>query len=177
MNALRQLARQIKARWRGEEVDDFRPLLETSATTSSATPLSLPMVQKKPRLLRMPQREKTIFAFTARLNSDLTEPAAHLKAGNAVLLNLQTVSSERGQRLVDFMFGVSMGIDGQCQQICDKLFMFAPPEYLIVSDEPANPERLMSDGFMIRERMSAPSSLIDDAELTPTRRTAQMRFG
>lgn len=178
MNALRHLAQQIQARWRGEEVDDFHPLPEATTTTpGAATSLSLPMLQKKPRLLRMPQRDKSIFAFTARLNSDLTEPATHLKAGSAVLLNLQNVSSERGQRLVDFMFGVATGLEGHCQQVGDKLFMFAPPEYMIVAEEQTNPERLMSDGFMIRERLSAPSSLIDDSELPSARRTAQMRFG
>ncbi len=173
---LSTLVGQISARWRGEDLDEYHSVTDTTTTTSTTVAPVTAAAKPRPHLLSMPKKGKSIHAFIPRLNTDLTEAVEHLKAGSAVFINLQNVSGERGQRLIDVMLGVTLGIDGYCQQVGDRLFLLAPPDYSLSSDEQADPTRVQSDGYMIRERLSHPSNaanLLDDEAASSPR----LRFG
>lgn len=174
---LSTLVGQISARWRGEDLDELPATPETSTTTSTTVaPVTLSARPARPAMMPSTRKSKCIHAFIPRLNTDLTEAVEHLKAGSAIFVNLQNVSGERGQRVIDVMLGVCLGIDGTCQQVGDRIYLLAPAEFSLTSDEPMDATRVASDGFMIRERLTptSASSLHDDSDPSPSPR---LRFG
>lgn len=53
--------------------------------------------------------------------------AAQIKAGQAVVLNLEGLALETARRLVDYLSGVTYGLDGNQEKIGASIFLFTPP--------------------------------------------------
>ena len=96
----------------------------------------------KPR--RMPSihpglrgREKNIYTIKPKSQDDATIAADCLKAGDAVIVNLEDVDNMNAVRIVDFMSGVCYGLDsrGHAMKLGDSIFLYTPGDFEIRSDE------------------------------------------
>jgi cell division inhibitor SepF len=58
-----------------------------------------------------------------------------LKSGKQQLVNLERTSAPTADRLVDFLSGVTYALDGTVEPIGDKVFLFAPANVQIESDQ------------------------------------------
>ena len=82
-------------------------------------------------------REKNIYTIKPKSQDDATIAADCLKAGDAVVVNLQDVDNVNAVRIVDFMSGVCYGLDarGHAMKLGDAIFLYTPGDFEIRSDE------------------------------------------
>jgi cell division inhibitor SepF len=82
-------------------------------------------------------REKNIYTIKPKSQDDATIAADCLKAGDAVIVNLQEVDRVNAVRIVDFMSGVCYGLDsrGHAMKLGDAIFLYTPGDFEIRSDE------------------------------------------
>ena len=82
-------------------------------------------------------REKNIYTIKPKSQDDATIAADCLKAGDAVIVNLQDVDNINAVRIVDFMSGVCYGLDsrGHAMKLGDAIFLYTPGDFEIRSDE------------------------------------------
>ncbi len=55
-------------------------------------------------------------------------------SGNAVLMKMENVNATTIRRIVDFISGTVFAIDGNIQQIDDKVYLCTPKNYAIDGD-------------------------------------------
>jgi FtsZ-interacting cell division protein YlmF len=82
-------------------------------------------------------REKNIYTLRPKTLDEAAIAADYLKAGSAVVVNLESVARESAVRIIDFMSGVCYGLEGQghAMKLGDSIFLFTPGEFEISSDE------------------------------------------
>ena len=82
-------------------------------------------------------REKNIYTLRPKTQEDAAIAADALKAGDAVIINLEEVERSKAVRIIDFMSGVCYGLEGQghAMKLGDLIFLYTPPEFEITSDE------------------------------------------
>ena len=68
----------------------------------------------------------------------------NLKAGQPVILNLQSTDTDLSKRLIDFASGLTYALDGGMQRIADKVFLLTPRNVEVSAEERA---RLIEKGF------------------------------
>lgn len=94
---------------------------------------------RKLRPVAMPlrAREKNIYTLRPKNQDEAAIAADYMKAGSAVVLNLEAVDRVNAVRIIDFMSGVCYGLDGQghAMKLGDTIFLFTPAEFEISSDE------------------------------------------
>lgn len=73
-----------------------------------------------PSEVRVVVRRPTSFAEAESI-------AAQIKAGQAVVLNLEGLALETARRLVDYLSGVTYGLDGNQEKVGASIFLFTPP--------------------------------------------------
>ncbi|HVF84491.1 MAG TPA: cell division protein SepF [Abditibacteriaceae bacterium] len=85
----------------------------------------------------MRAREKNIYTLRPKSQEDAAIAADALKAGDAVIINLEEVERLKAVRIIDFMSGVCYGLEGQghAMKLGDLIFLYTPPEFEITSDE------------------------------------------
>lgn len=85
----------------------------------------------------MRAREKNIYTLRPKSQEDAAIAADALKAGDAVIINLEEVERMKAVRIIDFMSGVCYGLEGQghAMKLGDLIFLYTPPEFEITSDE------------------------------------------
>jgi cell division inhibitor SepF len=82
-------------------------------------------------------REKNIYTLRPKTQEEAAIAADYLKAGSAVVVNLESVDTAISVRIIDFMSGVCYGLEGQghAMKLGDSIFLFTPGEFEISSDE------------------------------------------
>lgn len=63
---------------------------------------------------------------------EVQEIADHLKLGQALVLNLGSLSGDIARRVVDFASGVIYALDGHMQRVSDEIFLFTPPHVEVI---------------------------------------------
>jgi len=58
----------------------------------------------------------------------------HLKNNKQVILNFENTLPEISQRIIDFVSGAVYALNGQCQQLGENIFAFAPSSVEIIKD-------------------------------------------
>ncbi|MGB4985460.1 MAG: cell division protein SepF, partial [Erysipelotrichaceae bacterium] len=58
----------------------------------------------------------------------------HLKKGRSAIINVQRISIEQSQRLIDFLNGVVTALDGDIRKLDDKSFLLTPPNIKSAGD-------------------------------------------
>lgn len=58
----------------------------------------------------------------------------HLKNNKQVLLNIEHTQPEISQKIIDFVSGAVYALNGQCQQLGQNIFAFAPSSVEIIQD-------------------------------------------
>lgn len=69
-----------------------------------------------------------------RIFADAKNIGNKLMSGNAVLMKMENVNATTIRRIVDFISGTVFAIDGNIQQIDDKVYLCTPKSYAIDGD-------------------------------------------
>jgi len=67
--------------------------------------------------------------------NDAQEIGDKFRDGFSILMNLQSVDSELGRRLVDFASGLAYGLAGSMQPVADKVFLITPAGVQVSAEE------------------------------------------
>ena len=65
---------------------------------------------------------------------DVEAVCKHLKRGRAVLLNTENMTDEDKRRLIDFLSGVIMAMDGMIAKIYQNVFICAPKDIGVIEE-------------------------------------------
>ncbi|MCR4633981.1 MAG: cell division protein SepF [Erysipelotrichaceae bacterium] len=65
---------------------------------------------------------------------DVEMVCKHLKRGRAVLLNTENMADEDKRRLIDFLSGVIMAMDGMIAKIYQNVFVCAPKDIGVIEE-------------------------------------------
>ena len=93
---------------------------EPSAGEARRTVIPLPSVQARHLEVVAPDRFE-----------QAADVIASVRAGRTVLLQVDHLEPETGQRLIDFVCGGMTALDGQSQRLEDWVFLFAPATVVI----------------------------------------------
>ncbi|USS90897.1 cell division protein SepF [Fructilactobacillus carniphilus] len=97
-----------------------------------------PAVKKNPRKVlsmndnRMPDSKINI--VEPRIFADAKNIANKLINGDAVLIRMENVDSTTIRRIVDFITGTIYAIEGDLQQIDEKVYLCTPQNYVVNGD-------------------------------------------
>lgn len=107
-----------------------RPRLEPlpPKTGRASAPPSGPRVVQMPGTA--PRQSEIIVAAPDSIN-DCEEICGYIREGCAVALNLEGVSKEDGQRVLDFLTGAACALDGKIEECTPRVFILAPRHYMI----------------------------------------------
>ncbi len=110
-------------------------------------------------------REKNIYTLRPKTQEDAAIAADALKAGDAVIINLEEVERSKAVRIIDFMSGVCYGLEGQghAMKLGELIFLYTPPEFEITSDETdygENPDFFFRDVEHAQKTSSSSSSTV-----------------
>jgi cell division inhibitor SepF len=76
--------------------------------------------------------------------NDAPAVADPFKRGTPVIVNFQQTDADVRKRLVDFISGLTYGLDGSVSQIADKVLLLVPPDVEVSAEERA---ALVEGGF------------------------------
>ena len=181
MSGLTQAVRSIRNMWGHgddeyadnendyqDEAEDTTPARSNTAATSYNAPVAQPTygggsgasgsgVRRLRSVAQSPlrAREKNIYTLRPKTQEDAAIAADALKAGDAVIINLEEVERSKAVRIIDFMSGVCYGLEGQghAMKLGDLIFLYTPPEFEITSDETDYGE---NPDFFFRDVENAP---------------------
>lgn len=158
----------------------------SSSYTASSTPAHGGGSSSAPRARRLHTvptglrgREKNIYTIKPKSQDDATIAADCLKAGDAVIVNLQDVDRINAVRIVDFMSGVCYGLDarGHAMKLGDAIFLYTPGDFEIRSDEVdygENEELFFLDENPIPSSAQIAQGTVVRAQVIPASQVPQM---
>ncbi len=87
------------------------------------------------KIVAMPQPQAVMMKISKPTNLDEAyEIIGLLKEKNAVVLNLEYVSKDVARRIVDVVSGAIIALDGHFEKVSNSIFVAAPFNYDIVTD-------------------------------------------
>lgn len=119
-------------------------------------------------------REKNIYTLKPKSQEDAATAADSLKAGVAVIINLEEVDRSNAIRIIDFMSGVCYALEGHAMKLGDTIFLYTPPDFDISSDETdyaENPDFFFKD---VAAPASAPQNATVSQPSAPHMTTTQV---
>lgn len=81
------------------------------------------------------QTESNIIMVEPKSHADMRKVIDYLKQGQTVAVNLENISSEDSQRILDFFSGAIYGLDGSIHRWHGDLFLLAPEGHKILKPE------------------------------------------
>jgi len=81
------------------------------------------------------QAESNIIMFEPKNHSEMRKVIDYLKQGQTVAVNLENISEEDSQRILDFFSGAIYGLDGSIHRWHGDLFLLAPEGHKILRPE------------------------------------------
>lgn len=81
------------------------------------------------------QAESNIIMVEPKNHGDMRKVIDYLKQGQTVAVNLENISSEDSQRILDFFSGAIYGLDGSIHRWHGDLFLLAPEGHKILKPE------------------------------------------
>lgn len=81
------------------------------------------------------QTESNIIMVEPKNHGDMRKVIDYLKQGQTVAVNLENISSEDSQRILDFFSGAIYGLDGSIHRWHGDLFLLAPEGHKILKPE------------------------------------------
>jgi cell division inhibitor SepF len=79
-------------------------------------------------------------------NSAVEHIAETLRRGNTVIVNLKLMDLKDSKRLLDFVCGTTYAIDGYIHKIDKQIYLFAPNQVVVKSDDNDN-EMVLPDQY------------------------------
>ncbi len=81
------------------------------------------------------QAESNIIMVEPKNHGEMRKVIDYLKQGQTVAVNLENISSEDSQRILDFFSGAIYGLDGSIHRWHGDLFLLAPEGHKILKPE------------------------------------------
>lgn len=81
------------------------------------------------------QAESNIIMVEPKNHSDMRKVIDYLKQGQTVAVNLENISTEDSQRILDFFSGAIYGLDGSIHRWNGDLFLLAPEGHKILKED------------------------------------------
>ena len=81
------------------------------------------------------QTESNIIMVEPKNHGEMRKVIDYLKQGQTVAVNLENISSEDSQRILDFFSGAIYGLDGSIHRWHGDLFLLAPEGHKILKPE------------------------------------------
>ena len=90
---------------------------------------------RKNKIVSMPQPQSVKMVITQPTNFDQSgEICNYLKEKKSIIVNLEYVNKDVARRIVDFLSGASLALNGYIQKVSNSIFLVAPANYDIASD-------------------------------------------
>jgi len=81
------------------------------------------------------QRTMEIVVLQPGAYEEAQTAADYLKTNRPLVVNLRAAQKELGQRVVDFLSGVTYALDGHMQRVGEEIFLFTPRQVLITAQQ------------------------------------------
>ena len=81
------------------------------------------------------QRTMEIVVLQPGAYEEAQNAADYLKTNRPLVVNLRAAQKELGQRVVDFLSGVTYALDGHMQRVGEEIFLFTPRQVLITAEQ------------------------------------------
>lgn len=104
----------------------------------------LSRVRKTAALRSVSSPQTRVHIFEPRNFNDAEQIANKFKADIPVILNLQQSDPELSKRLIDFVSGLTYGLNGGMQRVAEKVFLLTPSTVEVSAEEK---RRLQEKGF------------------------------
>lgn len=89
--------------------------------------------------------QSSITVMPAATFSDAQKVADRLKQGEPQIVNFERTTVEMSERLLDFLNGVTYGLDGYVERVGDRVYLFTPVHVEIHAETPEQPQRSFFD--------------------------------
>lgn len=124
--------------WETEEEEDTDILQEEAKEETSQSPQYLQSFAKKAQQNKVvnlhSNNQFKVVIMQPETFDDAREVCDHLKNKKPVIVNLEGLTKETAQRVVDFLSGSVYAVDGDIQKISTGIFMIAPNNVDIMGD-------------------------------------------
>lgn len=122
-----------------EDIDDdymYDEEEEQTTPTEEKGFFSSPLNRKKGNnVVGMPGMQQVQVIISQPSTFDQSEEICdHLKAKKSIILNLEYVNKDIAKRIVDFVSGAVLALDGTIQKISNSIFLVAPHNYEITNE-------------------------------------------
>ena len=78
-------------------------------------------------MAKLKEKTKTPIVVLVKQEDDLNQIISHLQNKDEVIVNVSLVSLNYSYRVIDFLSGFVMGLDGKRKKIEDKIYSFKLP--------------------------------------------------
>lgn len=100
---------------------------EQTQAQEERAPRENPDSKKKPTVVNLhAQRQTRVVIIEPRSFGEAQEIAEHLKNRRPVIVNLEHVETEIARRIVDFVSGATLALNGAQQKVGGGIFLFVP---------------------------------------------------
>jgi cell division inhibitor SepF len=117
-----------------DDYEEYVDYQETDTSLSETKPQATPKETKVMSLVNKNNGEKKIMIFEPRVFSDVKAIATRLLNGQAAVVNFQRMDDQQAHRVVDFLSGVVLAVDGKIQRIGEQIFLCTPNDYVVEGD-------------------------------------------
>ncbi len=124
--------------WETEEEEELEDLHEDSGEEISQTPQYLQTFTKKSQQNKVvnihSNSQFKVVIMQPETFDDARDVCDHLKNKKPVIVNLESLTKETAQRVVDFLSGAVYAVDGDIQKVSTGIFMIAPNNVEVMGD-------------------------------------------
>lgn len=97
------------------------------------------------RLRSVPKPSSRVYLVEPSIYNDVQQVGDKIRAATPVLLNLRYANQEASKRIIDFISGLTYGLNGSIQKVGDKIFLVIPENVVISESEK---RRLREKGYL-----------------------------
>ena len=124
------------AEWLGlKEPDEFG---EMRAREEAVEEISdrVPRRRGSERILQpVPETSSKVHVIEPKSFNDAEQIGAKFKNDTPVIVNLQSIDRDLAKRLIDFVSGLTYGLDGGIQRVAEMVFLLTPPNIEVSAED------------------------------------------
>ncbi|HEY5526577.1 MAG TPA: cell division protein SepF [Candidatus Anoxymicrobiaceae bacterium] len=124
------------AEWLGlKEPDEFG---EMRAREEAVEEISdrVPRRRSSERILQpVPETTSRVHVIEPKSFNDAEQIGAKFKSDTPVIVNLQSIDRELAKRLIDFVSGLTYGLDGGIQRVAEMVFLLTPANIEVSAED------------------------------------------
>lgn len=124
--------------WETEEEEEMDELQEETGEETSRAPNYLQSFTKKTQQNKVvnihSNNQFKVVIMQPETFDDARDVCDHLKNKKPVIVNLEHLTKETAQRVIDFLSGSVYAVDGEIQKVSTGIFMIAPSNVEVMGD-------------------------------------------